>query len=114
METLAEAQLENPRETNKVDSPCAQTSHPRRIANEPSVSFLPYCGAKPKRDCDSVTDAVGLVHLSRIAAAAAMDALELDKRNEKRKNTGKAPGKRLLQPGSENRAGTQAKPRRGN
>jgi hypothetical protein len=57
---------------------------PEKLPTSPLSIFCPYCGAKPGEDCESVTEVVGVVHLSRIAAAAAIDALNLDIRNENR------------------------------
>lgn len=58
---------------------------PEELPTSPLSLFCPYCGAKPGVDCETLTHVIGMVHLSRIAAAAAIDALELDIVNEKRK-----------------------------
>ena len=62
---------------------------PAELPTSPLALFCPYCGAKPKSDCDTLTDDIGVVHLSRIAAAAAIDALNLDIQKERRNSVKK-------------------------
>jgi hypothetical protein len=65
----------------------AKDSIPEVLPTGPQSLSCPYCGAKPKKDCQKSKGGFAQIHLARIRAAALVDTRERKCREDMNKAT---------------------------